>query len=391
MKAPQMLPILDDSVPSLTLPQDPSRIIVSLSGGKDSVAALLVALETFGADPVTAHYQVVPEDFEGTVDYCRSVCDFLGVPLFFSRGVYYSFLCLQCGHRHLSVYLDEAYCHQCGSREKRLLGEVRSIHEYIRHRGKWMGGNVRPCTKYYKIEVWNRWARENEAFLGPMPVLVMGERHLESKHRRDLPELRYRASCRSGWVLEWRPVIHYRRIDAFRKLREYGLEPHPCYRLQWRALLRLRHERWRLAGVQPRTEYPGQWDNLLPLAYLPDEILDPMIDTLMLDVDLEGGPRCGCRDCYWKTEEELRAVYTLEQGKPVIEDGIAIEEETGFTMKPGKPLKVIVQAQRQAPLTNAACLPCDDAGASSCENRRIPGGSSPHDEPPEDTDTHGEC
>ena len=72
-----------------------------------------------------------------------------------------------------------------------------------------------------------------------------------------------------------------------------------------------------------------------------------MIDTLMMDVNAEGGPRCGCRDCYWKTEEELRAVYDLDQGKEVMDDGMAIEEETGFTMKQGKSLQSIVAPERQ--------------------------------------------
>lgn len=345
MRTHQMLPMFDPSAFPVELPRHPSRVVVSLSGGKDSVAALLVALETFSPELVVAHHQVIAEDFEATMDYCRTVCDFLDVPLFFAQGCYYSFLCLQCGHKHLSVFLDEAYCHQCGSHEKRLLGEVRSIHDYIRHRGKWMGGTVRPCTKSFKIEVWNRWAREQEAFLGPTPLLVLGERHLESKNRRDLHALRYRDSTRRGWVLEWRPVLSYRRIDAFRKLRAYGLEPHPCYRLQWRALLRLRHERWRLEEKVPRADYPGQWDGLRQLDTLSDELLDPMIDRLLLDCDLEGGPRCGCRDCYWKPEEELRAVYQLEQGRSIIEDGMAIEQETSFTMKPGKTLAAIVHVR----------------------------------------------
>src|SRR5438132_719062 len=101
MRPLQMLPILDTPVSSLELPSHPSRVIVSLSGGKDSVAALLLTLEIFDPERVVAHHQVVPEDFVGTIEYCRSVCQFLGVPLFFSQGVYNSFLCLGCGHKHL--------------------------------------------------------------------------------------------------------------------------------------------------------------------------------------------------------------------------------------------------------------------------------------------------
>src|SRR5205823_625892 len=69
---------------------------------------------------------------------------------------------LACGHKHLSIFFEEAYCHKCGSHDKQFLGVVRGIHDYIRHRGKWMGGTVRPCTKNFKIEVWNTWARQNE-------------------------------------------------------------------------------------------------------------------------------------------------------------------------------------------------------------------------------------
>src|SRR5438034_6268617 len=194
--------------PSLQLPEKPSCVRVSLSGGKDSVASLVLALEHFGPEIVVAHHQVVPEDFEGTVEYSQAVCDFLGVPLFLARSVYNSFLCLSCGHKHLSVYQEEAYCHRCGSHDKQLLGVVDSIHDYIRHRGKWMGGTVRPCTKMFKIETWNTWARGQEEILGKSPLLVLGERHLESKNRRDLPELRYRENFRKSWVLEWRPVLH---------------------------------------------------------------------------------------------------------------------------------------------------------------------------------------
>src|SRR6266446_5759947 len=104
MKTLQMLPILDTPASSIELPSHPSRVIVSLSGGKDSVASLLLALEIFGPELVVGHHQVVPEDFVGTVEYCRSVCQFLGVLLSFSQGVYNSFLCLACGHKHLSLF-----------------------------------------------------------------------------------------------------------------------------------------------------------------------------------------------------------------------------------------------------------------------------------------------
>jgi len=157
----ELRPLFEEPALLKEVPREPTRVIVSLSGGKDSVASLILALELFGPELVVGHHQVVLEDFVGTVEYCRSACHFLGVPLSLSQGVYNSFLCLGCGRKHLSLFFEEAYCHTCGSRDKQFLGAVRGIHDYIRHRGKWMGGTVRPCTKNFKIEVWNAWAREN--------------------------------------------------------------------------------------------------------------------------------------------------------------------------------------------------------------------------------------
>jgi 3'-phosphoadenosine 5'-phosphosulfate sulfotransferase (PAPS reductase)/FAD synthetase len=326
------------------LPRDPSLVVVSVSGGKDSIAALLKALEVFGSGRVVAHHQVILEDWIGTPDYCQSVCDMLGVPLYQSQGRYNAFLCLHCGHRHLSIFFEEAYCHRCGSREKQFLEVIDSIHSLIRFRRKWVDARVRACTGHFKIEVWNQWARTHERLLGPRPILVLGERHQESRGRAALPTLRYR-DLRKNWVLEWRPILSYRRIDAYRALRNAGIVPHYCYRVQWRGMLRREHLRWRQKGIPPHTSYPGQWDGLDRRNTLDNAILDPMIEMLMYEVDEPfAGPRCSCRDCFFKSPEELLATYDTEQGRQLIDEGIAIEREINFTMKPHLSLAEMVQA-----------------------------------------------
>src|SRR5437868_154754 len=84
--------------------------------------------------------------------------------------------------------------------------------------------------------------------------------------------------------MEWHPILHYRRVDSFRKLREYGIEPHYCYRVQWRELLREEHTLWRIHGTAPHCSYDEQWDGLQAVDYLTDAMLDPMIDQLMFEV-----------------------------------------------------------------------------------------------------------
>src|SRR5579885_223005 len=341
----QPLPLFD-ALP-LALPRHPSRVIVSTSFGKDSIAALLEALETYGSDLVAAHYQVVEEEWPGTLEYGQAVCDYLGVPLYTAQGRYYGYHCLDCGRTYLSAHPEKAMCRPpqgCGSRRKEFVRMVNGVHDIIAWRGKWVSKQVRACTRYFKVEVFNSWARSNKALLGACPLLVLGERWLESGDRACLPELRYRAGLEAGWMLEWHPILAFRRIDSFRKLREYSIEPHYCYRVQWRELLREEHTLWRTQERVPHASYPGQWAGLRELDSLSDAIIDPVIDRLMFEVDEEsGGPRCSCVDCFFKSARHLRACYRTPQGKDVIEEAMNLENAIGFTMKQEQPLKNLLQ------------------------------------------------
>ncbi len=339
----QPLPMFDE-IP-LVLPSNPSKVVVSTSFGKDSIAALLETLETYGPEPVVAHYQVVEEEWPGTLEYGQRVCDYLEVPLYTAQGKYYGYRCLDCGQTYLSAHPEKAMCRHpkgCGSHNKQFLRMVESVHEIIEWRERWVSKQVRACTKYFKVEVFNSWARTNKPLLGARPLLVLGERWLESEDRTRIPELRYRAGLQAGWMLEWHPILRYWRIDSFRKLRERSIDPHYCYRVQWRELLREEHALWRIQGIPPHSSYDGQWDGLREVEHLPDAILDPMIDRLMFEVNEEGGPRCSCVDCFFKSDRQLRASYRTPQGRPVIEEAMCVEDSIGFTMKQGKSLKDIV-------------------------------------------------
>src|SRR5438270_12045133 len=97
----ELPPLFDEPGLLAEVPREPTRVIVSLSGGKDSVASLLLALEIFGPELVAAHHQAVREELVGTVEYCRRGCQFLGVPPSFAQAGDYCFLPLGCGHKHL--------------------------------------------------------------------------------------------------------------------------------------------------------------------------------------------------------------------------------------------------------------------------------------------------
>ena len=198
-------------------------------------------------------------------------------------------------------------------------------------RRMWPSHGVRFCTSYFKRDVFNTWARANTDLLGDSPVMVMGERALESASRAKLPYVSYRSHLKQGWMLEYHPILDARRIDSFRALKEHGIDPHYCYKAQWRELLLNQQRRWEREDVHPHTSYAGQWDGL-KYKKLEEEALDLMIEKLMYEVDEEGGPRCSCVGCFYIQAEGIRASYATPQGKPLIDRGIQIEQATGHTV-----------------------------------------------------------
>jgi tRNA(Ile)-lysidine synthase TilS/MesJ len=127
------LPLFPELAPPPSSPPPDATVVVSLSGGKDSVAALLIALETFDPDRVMAHHQIILEDWPGTQEYCQAVCDRLRVPLYMTQAVYTGYECCQCGQRYLTS-ASEPVCRACSSREARFLMQVASVLDLVRWR-----------------------------------------------------------------------------------------------------------------------------------------------------------------------------------------------------------------------------------------------------------------
>jgi 3'-phosphoadenosine 5'-phosphosulfate sulfotransferase (PAPS reductase)/FAD synthetase len=274
-------------------PADTSIIVVSFSGGKDSVATLLLALEQYPGQ-VIAHHQIILEDWPGTVEYCQATCKRLGVQLHMSQGIYHGYQCELCQERYLTS-LPIGHCRKCKSQERQqLLTIVDSVLDLVEWRQAWPSLAIRFCTSYFKRDNFNKWVREHRELLGTRPVVAMGERWRESRGRAKLPTLRERSKLE--YMLEWRPVLDYRRIEIFRKMRDYSIEPHYCYQAQG------------------------------------------MTEHQMYEEDQEGGPRMSCVMCFLKTDAQMQASYQAPEGRAIIERGIAIEQQTGHTIKMGRSL-----------------------------------------------------
>lgn len=282
-------------------PPQGSRVVVMLSGGKDSVACLLLAQEFYSADQIIAHHQIIPEDWPGTVEYNQALCNKLHIPLYMAQANYSGYQCANCQAYYLTSG-NEPYHRKCGGREGRYIMPVTSLLDLVTWREKWPSLDVRFCTSYLKRDVFNMWARrdQNRELLGPAPVVIMGERWLESKTRAKLPYLRPRAKME--YITEYRPILHYRRRAVFRTARDHGIDPHYCYK------------------AQGMSEYQ------------------------MYEEDREGGPRMSCVICFLKPEEQLRASYATEQGRPIVERGIQVERAIRHTLHHERSLESMVQA-----------------------------------------------
>ena len=110
-------------------------------------------------------------------------------------------------------------------------------------------------------------------------------------------------------MLEYRPILDYRRIEAFGKLRQYDIQPHYSY------------------FAQGLTEHQ------------------------MFELDEESGPRCSCVMCIFAQAEHVRRAYQLPQVIPLIERAVQIEAESGHRWKARQSLAEVIQPPRLANLT----------------------------------------
>ena len=315
------------------------KVVVCVSGGKDSVVTLLAALAIYGRARVIAHHCLVEEDWEGTVEYIQGLCDVLGVPLYMSQARYYGYECLDCSHRYLRQ-AEIQVCTKCKSTSGQLLKIVTNLLDLVEWRQKWPDKRVRYCSDYLKIQVLNLWADENRSWLGEHPVVVLGERWSESTSRAELPEVRRRPT--RAYLTEFRPVLGLRRIEVFRIIREAGLSLHSCYALQWKLLLQEEHRKWRIERIVPHSSYEGQWNGLDALEELSVTVLDAMLEQLMYEVDEEGGPRMSCVLCVFKSIVALATSATVPSARRHFDRAEEIEATSGHYIKQKHPIKDIV-------------------------------------------------
>ena len=259
--------------------------IVSLSGGKDSTAMLLSLIEQYGVSNLVAHHQVMPEDWPETLGYNQHLCARLGVPLVTQQIVYEP---VGDGTAVKRLAIVDIH-HENDVVPLGTPGVIAGLADLALRRRWPPSPATRYCTAYFKIELLDAWIRQHRAEWGNDIRVFLGERAGESPRRAKKQEQALRLHWKDADAYNWLPIHAWSRRQTFRKMRDWGIAPHPAYQAQ---------------GMQ-------NWQ--------------------MYDEDTEGGPRTGCRFCIYATANDLCHQAQRAENLALLHRLADVEQVTGRT------------------------------------------------------------
>jgi 3'-phosphoadenosine 5'-phosphosulfate sulfotransferase (PAPS reductase)/FAD synthetase len=215
------------------------HILVSCSGGKDSLACLLHLIDE-GADParIELHHHDVdgrgPPTFDCpiTAGYCRAIADAFGVQLYFSwrdGGLRREMLRNQTPTAAVMLETADGYVTTVGGHGNP--GTRRRFPQVTADlRLRW-------CSSVAKIDVMRSMICNSPRFLGKRTLVVTGERAEESPARARYAAFEpHRTDTRGGprrprHVDHWRPIHGLKEGQVWNLLRRHGVVPHVAYQL----------------------------------------------------------------------------------------------------------------------------------------------------------------
>jgi 3'-phosphoadenosine 5'-phosphosulfate sulfotransferase (PAPS reductase)/FAD synthetase len=220
-----------------------SKILVMLSGGKDSVACAL-ELKKLGvpAEKIEFwHHDVDGREGSDLFDwpitraYCTAFAKWYGSPIYFSWKVGgLEGEMLRHGQRTAPTAFENTDGELVQIATK---GGKATTRLKFPQKGKDLG--TRWCSAYGKIDIADKVLRAQERFIDERTLVVTGERAEESAgrakylafepHRTDTRNTKRRASRRH--VDHWRPVHTWEESQVWDIFKEFDVQPHPAYQV----------------------------------------------------------------------------------------------------------------------------------------------------------------
>jgi 3'-phosphoadenosine 5'-phosphosulfate sulfotransferase (PAPS reductase)/FAD synthetase len=219
------------------------RIVLCVSGGKDSFASLLALVEA-GADmsrvelwhhDVDGHEGSKLMDWLFMRDYVRQVAEAFGLPLYFSwleGGIEGEMLKDGAYSRPHKIETPDGLITLERDHRRMAPGtRLRFPQQSASLRTRW-------CSSAAKIDVGRRALNNQARFIGTRTLFVTGERREESHNRAKYNQFEPHHCDRRGGrtgrhVDAWRPVLHWSEEQVWAIMERHGVIAPVPYRLGW--------------------------------------------------------------------------------------------------------------------------------------------------------------
>lgn len=216
------------------------HVVVFTSGGKDSMATMLLAMECGLKDRIIAHHHLVDGregstlmDWPITESYIEEVCHALSIPLDLSwrEGGIERELLRQPGQATAPIHVtthDGRRWRTGGKGPPSKDGRMKFPQVTADLRTRW-------CTPVVKIDVGRSALSTDPLFDGKKVLVITGERAEESPGRaKYLEEELHRCNApgrKKRLVHAWRPVHKWPEKDVWEIMERWKVRPHPAYEL----------------------------------------------------------------------------------------------------------------------------------------------------------------
>jgi 3'-phosphoadenosine 5'-phosphosulfate sulfotransferase (PAPS reductase)/FAD synthetase len=226
-----------------------NRYIVAFSGGKDSVASVLCALENgIPREQLELWHHCVDGnpyeptstlmDWPCTTAYCRAFAAALGIPLYLTwkvggfegemlrENAKTNPICFEAPQPDGSIVIKQTG--GLGGKESTRLAFPQVAASL----------SVRWCSAYLKIDNARTALRNQERFNHSRTLFISGERAEESANRSlyahyEIDDADARLGNKERHIDRWRSVLYWTEAEVWAILERWRVNPHPAYHIGW--------------------------------------------------------------------------------------------------------------------------------------------------------------